>query len=62
MYLTRRVEKLPTFKLKKPFAGESKGNYQTQPLPGCPRMPYLLQLREYQRQAVESWFANNGRG
>jgi DNA phosphorothioation system restriction enzyme len=62
MYLTPRVEKLPSFKLKKPFAGESKGNYQTQPLPGCPRMPQYLQLRQYQRQAIESWFANNGRG
>jgi DNA phosphorothioation system restriction enzyme len=75
MYLTQpKVRQLPTFKtavattgeitlLKIPFAGESKGSYQTQqPLPGCPTMPASLQLRQYQRQAVNSWFANNGRG
>ncbi|AFY48434.1 DNA phosphorothioation system restriction enzyme [Nostoc sp. PCC 7524] len=63
MYLTLNpVQQLPTFRLKVPFAGESKGSYQTQPLPGCPRMPASLQLRQYQRQAITNWFANNGRG
>ncbi|MDM9381432.1 DNA phosphorothioation system restriction enzyme [Chlorogloeopsis sp. ULAP01] len=57
-------EKLPQqYRLKLPFAGESKGSYQTQqPLPGCPWMPASLQLRQYQRQAINNWFANNGRG
>ena len=64
MYLTRNIApKLPTFKLKLPYAGEKKGSYQVkQPLPGFPKMPLSLQLREYQRQAVTSWFANHGRG
>ncbi|QSV63857.1 MAG: DNA phosphorothioation system restriction enzyme [Dolichospermum sp. DL01] len=64
MYLTRNaVPKLPTFKLKLPYAGEKKGSYQVkQPLPGFPKMPLSLQLRGYQRQAVTSWFANHGRG
>ncbi|MBR8839314.1 MAG: DNA phosphorothioation system restriction enzyme [Stigonema ocellatum SAG 48.90 = DSM 106950] len=56
MYLVR------TFRLKSPLAGESKGSYHQQPLPGCPRMPLSLQLRGYQRQAVNNWFTNNGRG
>ncbi|ARV61681.1 DNA phosphorothioation system restriction enzyme [Nostocales cyanobacterium HT-58-2] len=64
MYLLQKqVQQLPTFKLKLPFVGESKGNYQTkQPSPECPRMPPSLQLRGYQRQAINNWFANNGRG
>ncbi len=65
MYLTQqKVKQLPTFtfKLKLPFAGESKGRYQIQPSPGCPQMPASLHLRQYQRQAVNNWFANNGRG
>jgi DNA phosphorothioation system restriction enzyme len=63
MYLTKnQVKQPPTFKLRLPFVGESKGGYQTQPSPGCPRMPLSLQLRGYQRQAVNNWFANNGRG
>ncbi|PLZ53507.1 DEAD/DEAH box helicase family protein, partial [Fischerella thermalis] len=75
MYLTQqKVRPIPSFsttvskpsgnyRLKLPFAGESKGNYQTQPsLPGCPQMPASLQLRQYQRQAINNWFANNGRG
>ncbi len=63
MYLTKnQVKQPPTFKLRLPFVGESKGGYQTQPSPGCPRMPPSLQLRGYQRQAVNNWFANNGRG
>ncbi|KAB8316850.1 DNA phosphorothioation system restriction enzyme [Tolypothrix campylonemoides VB511288] len=63
MYLTKnQVKQPPTFKLRLPFVGENKGGYHTQPLPGCPRMPPSLQLRGYQRQAVNNWFANNGRG
>ncbi|HIK04546.1 MAG TPA: DNA phosphorothioation system restriction enzyme [Trichormus sp. M33_DOE_039] len=63
MYLTRNpVQQPPTFRLKLPFAKEGGGSYQTQPLPGCPRMPVSLQLRPYQRQAITNWFANNGRG
>ncbi|WP_026082465.1 DNA phosphorothioation system restriction enzyme [Mastigocladopsis repens] len=63
MYLLRnQVKQPPTFKLRLPFVGESRGAYQTQPLPGCPRMPPSLQLRGYQRQAVNNWFGNNGRG
>ncbi|NES98193.1 MAG: DNA phosphorothioation system restriction enzyme [Desertifilum sp. SIO1I2] len=34
-----------------------------QPLPqGIPNLPETLQLRTYQRQAVESWFASRGKG
>ncbi|HLO84214.1 MAG TPA: DNA phosphorothioation system restriction enzyme [Nostocaceae cyanobacterium] len=63
MYLTRNpVQKLPSFRLKSPFAGESRGSYHIQPLPGCPKIPLSLQLRPYQRQAITNWFANNGRG
>ncbi|MEH2011169.1 DNA phosphorothioation system restriction enzyme [Nostoc sp.] len=77
MYLTQNlVQQLPTFResdhgdtprsafrLKLPFARESKGSYHTsQPLPGCPKMPPSLQLRQYQREAIASWFTNNGRG
>jgi DNA phosphorothioation system restriction enzyme len=40
---------------------ESKGYYQFQP-PGSPQVPSYIQLREYQRQAVISWFTNKGRG
>ncbi|MDB9323176.1 DNA phosphorothioation system restriction enzyme [Nodularia spumigena CS-586/05] len=57
------VQKQSTFRLKFPFVREGKGSYQTrQPLPGCPILPVSLQLRPYQRQAITSWFANNGRG
>ncbi|MEA5551428.1 DNA phosphorothioation system restriction enzyme [Anabaena cylindrica UHCC 0172] len=64
MYITQKpVHKLPFFSLKLPYVGEKKGSYQVkQPLPGCPKMPLSLQLRGYQRQAITSWFANNGRG
>ncbi|WP_375499103.1 DNA phosphorothioation system restriction enzyme [uncultured Nostoc sp.] len=63
MYLTKNpVQQLPTFRLKLPIAREILGSYYTQPLPGCPRMPVSLQLRQYQRQAIASWFTNNGRG
>jgi superfamily II DNA or RNA helicase len=33
-----------------------------QPPRGCPRIPPSIQLRQYQRQAVANWFANQGRG
>lgn len=70
MYLTRSPKQkqqqpeTPIFNLKVPFVGvgEKKGGYQVQSLPGCPKMPLSLQLRGYQRQAVNNWFANNGRG
>jgi DNA phosphorothioation system restriction enzyme len=56
-------EKLPQRYYLLARAGESKGSYQTnEPLPGCPQMPKSLYLRPYQRQAIENWFANNGRG
>lgn len=63
MYLPHnQVKQLPS-RLKLPFVSENKSSYQIQqPLPGCPRMPPSLQLRGYQRQAVNNWFANNGRG
>ncbi|MUL36902.1 DNA phosphorothioation system restriction enzyme [Gloeocapsopsis dulcis] len=47
---------------------ENKGDYQVNLSivnkipPGCPRIPPFVQLRQYQRQAVVSWFANHGRG
>jgi len=64
MYLTQNQgEQLPSFRLKLPFAREDRGSYQTQlPLLGCPKLPPSVQLRQYQRQAVTNWFANNGRG
>ena len=66
MYLTQNKSdnKSNNFRLKIPYkAGEKKGNYQAkQLLPGCPKIPSYLQLRSYQKQAVNNWFANNGRG
>jgi DNA phosphorothioation system restriction enzyme len=68
MYLTqKKYHKTPiTFRLKIPYtgyAGEKKGTYQAKKLlPGCPKIPPSLQLRDYQKQAVNNWFANNGRG
>ena len=57
------VDHLPSFRLKVPSVSEAKGNYQAgQTSPGYPMMPVSLQLRQYQRQAITSWFANNGRG
>ena len=47
---------------------EAKGSYDVSPsqenqLPlGYPRIPPSIQLRQYQRQAVANWFANQGRG
>ena len=41
---------------------EAKGSYHLQPPSGCPRLPPSIQLRQYQRQAVENWFVNQGRG
>jgi len=32
------------------------------PPQGCPQIPETIQLRNYQKQAVASWFANQGRG
>ncbi|MBE9040182.1 DNA phosphorothioation system restriction enzyme [Oscillatoriales cyanobacterium LEGE 11467] len=29
---------------------------------GCPQIPPSIELRSYQQQAIESWFANRGRG
>ncbi|HAJ62208.1 MAG TPA: DNA phosphorothioation system restriction enzyme [Cyanobacteria bacterium UBA8543] len=29
---------------------------------GCPSIPPLIQLRQYQQQAVANWFSNQGRG
>lgn len=40
---------------------EAGGTYQT-PASGTPRLPDSIQLRDYQRQAVVSWFRNRGRG
>lgn len=40
---------------------ESAGYYQSQPL-GIPQMPPSFQLRDYQQEAVVSWFRNRGRG
>ncbi|KYC42578.1 helicase [Scytonema hofmannii PCC 7110] len=76
MYLLKkRISQLPTsntveetnlatYLLKSPFVGENKSKYQTQEpsLPGCPKMPISIELRGYQRQAIDNWFANKGRG
>ena len=68
MYITRSPNKQfqpPRFSLKVPFlgVGEKKGSYQVQSsFPGSPQIPTSLQLRGYQCQAVNNWFANNGRG
>ena len=49
-------------------AAASKGTYHLnlsegkEPPSGCPRIPSSIQLRQYQQQAVASWFANKGRG
>ena len=64
MYLTQKKSDIKTtFRLKIPYVGEKKGVYQVkQSLPGCPQIPPSLQLRSYQKQAANNWFANNGRG
>ena len=47
---------------------EVKGSYNlhsfegNQPPQACPRLPPSIQLRQYQRQVVDNWFANQGRG
>ncbi|HEY9649970.1 MAG TPA: DEAD/DEAH box helicase family protein, partial [Coleofasciculaceae cyanobacterium] len=44
---------------------ETQGSYnlpENSLLPGYPRIPPNIQLRQYQRQAVANWFANQGRG
>ncbi|PSO54386.1 MAG: DNA phosphorothioation system restriction enzyme [Cyanobacteria bacterium QH_8_48_120] len=38
------------------------GGYYQSPPSGTPRIPPSIQLRQYQRQAVSSWFSNQGRG
>lgn len=40
---------------------ENKSNYQERIL-GIPKIPDSLQLRDYQKQAIASWFHNRGRG
>ena len=64
MYLPQKPSPQLTFRLKIPVVGENRGNYQiNQPSPpGCPQMPLSLELRSYQYQAINSWFANHGRG
>ncbi len=49
--------------LRKFLVAAEQGNYRVNlPLSGCPKIPPSIQLRQYQQQAVASWFANNGRG
>lgn len=63
--LRLRLEKYPESQqipnLGKFLVAAEKGNYSV-PLRGCPKIPPFIQLRQYQQQAVASWFANNGRG
>lgn len=40
---------------------ENKSSYQHQSL-GTPQIPPAIELRDYQKQAVASWFRNRGRG
>lgn len=40
---------------------ETKASYNLSAA-GSPKIPEYLQLRQYQRQAVSNWFANQGRG
>lgn len=40
---------------------ENKSNYQYKSL-GIPQIPSNLELRDYQKKAVASWFRNQGRG
>ncbi len=63
MYLKPHlVQQLP-ISPRKLFVGENKSSYQFPPsLPGSPRLPQSLQLRDYQQQAISSWFTNRGRG
>jgi DNA phosphorothioation system restriction enzyme len=56
---------LPTLE---PGVAAPKGNYQlpvikveTRPN-GSPNLPFGLQIRPYQRQAIDNWFVNQGRG
>lgn len=41
---------------------EAKGSYNLEPAAGSPKIPHYIQLRQYQREAVSNWFANQGRG
>ncbi|MGP1383024.1 MAG: DEAD/DEAH box helicase family protein [Thainema sp.] len=59
-------DKPPT---REPYAASTKGDYELDfpdevatKLQGIPIKPFWLNLRDYQKQAVENWFANNGRG
>lgn len=69
MYLTQNLAKrlpveypqAPRKNLLKLLVAENKSNYFTAQ-PGCPKIPPSIQLRQYQKQAVASWFANQGRG
>ncbi|WP_075599990.1 DNA phosphorothioation system restriction enzyme [Leptolyngbya sp. 'hensonii'] len=51
-----------------PGVSTTKGEYQLPPievetrLKGIPSLPFRLQIRPYQRQAIDNWFANKGRG
>jgi len=51
-----------------PGVSTTKGQYQLPPieietrLKGIPSLPFGLQIRPYQRQAIDNWFANKGRG
>jgi len=42
--------------------GEKKASYQFKIKPGYPEIPPSIQLRDYQEEAIISWFKNNGRG
>ena len=48
-------------KTPKAKLAEKKGHYQFQPI-GSPHLPPEIQLRDYQQQAIVSWFKNKGRG
>ncbi len=48
--------------VNKLLVAASQGSYNLNLPPGCPRIPSSIQLRQYQQQAVASWFANQGRG
>lgn len=69
MYLTQNLAKrlpeeypqAPRKNLLKLLVAENTSNYFTAQA-GCPKIPPSIQLRQYQQQAVASWFANQGRG
>ena len=45
-----------------PHRVAEKRNYYHIPSTGTPKLPHDLQLRDYQQQALISWFRNRGRG